>query len=216
MNSPDPHPFFAMLAEYHALTPWFPFLGFGLGFVILVAFFSSHPHNARISLIILSFFWAWNGLVLFTYHAAALFPAIYAVQGILFPVQALLLARAAHDTALPDFSIASGASGKAGLALMFTALFLYPVAGNLTGHSFPAAPVFPEPCPLTIFTFGYLLSARGVIRPVLLLIPFLWSLMGIMAVVKLGVVADLAEVIAGIGCTAAILLKNRAVGYGRE
>lgn len=216
MNNPEHHPFFTMLKEYHALTPHFPFLAFGLGFAVMVIFFSSCSHKSRISLIILSFFWAWNGLVLFTYHAAALFPKIYAVQGVLFPVQALLLARAACAESLPDFSIASGISGKAGLVIMFTALFLYPVAGNLTGHAFPAAPVFPEPCPLTIFTFGYLLSARGAIRPALIVIPFFWSLMGIMAVIKLGVVADAIEVITGIGCSAAILIKNRSAGYGRE
>ena len=216
MNTSDLHPFFAMLADYHDLVPWFPFLAFGLGFAVLVLFFSPLPSKCRISLLILAFLWAWNGLVLFTYHAAALFPVIYAVQGILFPIQALLLIREACGPRLPDFSISNGASGKAGLALMFIALFIYPVAGNLTGHTFPAAPVFPEPCPLTIFTFGYLISARGSVKLILIVIPFLWSLMGIMAVIKLGVAADAIEVIAGLGCTAAIILKNRAAAQAGE
>lgn len=209
MGSPEQHPFFAMLADYHTQLHPFPFLAFGLGFAVMVLFFSSHPQKSRISLLILAFLWAWNGLVLFTYQAAALAPLLYSLQGVLFPVQALLLAHTACAKDPPDFGIESGFSGKAGLALMFTALFLYPIVGNITGHSYPAAPVFPEPCPITIFTFGYLLSARNVIRPVLIVIPFVWSLMGIIAVLKLGVLADSIEVLAGVGCSAAILMKNR-------
>ena len=208
MTLPGQHPFFAMMADYHTRLHPFPFIAFGLGFAVLMMFFSSHPKNRTISLLILAFLWAWNGLVLFTYQAAKLSPVIYAVQGILFPIQAMLLGHAACTGTLPNFSINSGGSGKAGLAIMFTALFLYPIVGNVTGHSFPSAPVFPEPCPLTIFTFGYLLSADARVRPVLVLIPFLWSLMGIVAVMKLGVAADTIEVIAGIVCSAVILKKN--------
>jgi hypothetical protein len=209
MDVPAQSPFFAMLADYHTLLHPFPFLAFGLGFVVMALFFSSYNQKDRISLLILAFLWAWNGLVLFTYQAAALAPVVYALQGVLFPVQALLLAHAACAKEPPEFGISTGFSGKAGLAVMFTAIFLYPIVGNIFGHSYPTAPVWPEPCPLTIFTFGYLLSARASVRPVLIIIPFLWSLMGIVAVLKLGVAPDALEVIAGVGCSVAILLKNR-------
>jgi hypothetical protein len=86
------------------------------------------------------------------------------------------------------------------------------VAGNISGHAFPAAPVFPEPCPMTIFTFGFLLGVRGKVPIHLLPIPFLWSLMGIVAVVKLGVKNDALEVIIGVICTISILVKNSTLG----
>ncbi|KIX15723.1 DUF6064 family protein [Dethiosulfatarculus sandiegensis] len=211
MDIPAQNPFFAMFEMYHSQVQFFPYLGFGLGFAVIALFFGSYHQRSRISLLILAFLWAWNGLVLFTYEAAGLSPVLYSLQGLLFPIQALLLIHAACAKKPPDFGIGYGLSGKAGLALMFTAIFIYPIVGNITGHTFPAAPVFPEPCPLTIFTFGYLLSTRTLIRPVLIFIPFLWSLTGMIAVLKLGVMADSIELITGISCTVAILLKNRKI-----
>ena len=58
MGSPEQHPFFAMLADYHTQLHPFPFLAFGLGFAVMVLFFSSHPQKSRISLLILAFLWA--------------------------------------------------------------------------------------------------------------------------------------------------------------
>lgn len=209
MDNPLQQTFFSMLAEYHTQIHPFPYLGSMLGLMVIVLFLSPYPHKSRVSLLTLAFLWAWNGLVMFTYHFAELYPVNYALQGVLFPIQALLLSHAAFMKAPPEFDVASGVSGKAGLALMFTALFLYPIIGNITGHYYPAAPVFPDPCCLTIFTFGYLLSARARMPSGLIVIPFLWSLMGIVAVMKLGVMADGLMVVVGIGCSVAILLKNR-------
>ena len=200
--------FFSMLSDYHHQTQPFALFGFVLGFSLMLLFLSSWPPKNRIILIGLAFLWAWNGLVLFTYMSASLAPATYALQGILFPVQGLLLGHFALSGDGPELSFESMA-GKLGLAIMFTALFIYPIVGNLLGHSFPAAPVFPEPCPTTIFTFGILLGIRGKVPVHLIVIPFFWSLMGIVAVTKLGVKADAIEVVVGVACTIAILARNR-------
>lgn len=201
-----------MLADYHSLTQPFAYLAFVAGFIIMLLYISSFGHKNRISLLLLAFFWAWNGLILFTYKAAALAPVTYALQGFLFPLEAMLLGYMACLDNPPDFDF-RGITGKAGLIIMFTAVFLYPVLGNIFGHSYPAAPVFPEPCPLTIFTFGFLLGARNTIPIHLLIIPFFWSLMGIVAVVKLGVKADALEVLVGVVCMISIVLKNRSFAH---
>lgn len=212
MDSSQQQAFFTMLENYHAQVHPFPYVALVLGFVVMALLLSAYRHRARVSLVIIAFLWAWNGLVLFTYEAAALAPMLYSLQGILFPVQAVLLAHFACAKDLQDVGM-DEKTGLAGYSAMFIAIFLYPIIGNITGHTYPAAPVFPEPCPLTIFTFGYLLALHKYIRPGLLVIPFLWSLMGIVAVMRLGVVGDAIEVIAGVACTAAILMKNKRTGH---
>ena len=67
---------------------------------------------------------------------------------------------------------------------------VYPHIGMLTGHAWPDMPMFGvTPCPVTIFTFGMLLLARGYSRW-LLVIPVVWSLIGGSAAFLLGVQQD--------------------------
>ena len=208
MQSSVQSEFFSMLANYHDQTHPYALIGFVLGFSMVLLFLSAWSQKSKAILYILAFLWAWNGLVLFTYMTAELAPVLYALQGFLFPLQGLLLAHFASAVPRSGFSL-DGAYGKVGLGVMFTALFVYPIIGNLFGHTYPAAPVFPEPCPTTIFTFGLLLTAHQRVPIYLIVIPFFWSLMGIVAVFKLGVEADAIEVLIGVASLMAITWKNR-------
>lgn len=89
------------------------------------------------------------------------------------------------------------------------ALLIYPLVGNVSGNSYPYSPTFGVPCPTTIFTFGLLLWAdKGAPRYVIL-IPLLWSLIGMFAAVYLGIWADAGLPVAGIAGTLLILRRNR-------
>ena len=200
--------FFSMLANYHEQTYPFALIGFVLGFSMILLFLSAWSQKSKAMLYILAFLWAWNGLILFTYMTGELAPALYALQGLLFPLQGVLLGYFANSAPRCTFGL-QGVYGKVGLCVMFTALFIYPIIGNLFGHNYPAAPVFPEPCPITIFTFGLLLTAYHRVPTYLVVIPFFWSLMGIVAVFKLGVEADAIEVIIGVASIIALTWKNR-------
>jgi hypothetical protein len=89
------------------------------------------------------------------------------------------------------------------------ALIVYPILGALTGHAYPRAPLFGvAPCPTAIFTFGILLWARNRVGIYLLIIPFLWSLVGFTAALKLGIREDFGLLIAGLLGTGLLIARR--------
>ena len=90
----------------------------------------------------------------------------------------------------------------------------HPRIGALLGHGYPQSPSFGvAPCPTTIFTFGLLLwTDRPVPRP-LLVIPLLWSLLGVSAAVSLGIKEDLGLVVAALLGTALLIWRDRPTGW---
>jgi len=65
------------------------------------------------------------------------------------------------------------------------------------------------PCPTTIFTFGILLWAIESVPAFLLVIPLIWSVVGMSAAVNLRVPQDYGLVVAGVFGTVLILVQNR-------
>jgi len=63
--------------------------------------------------------------------------------------------------------------------------------GYLLGHTYPAAPAFGLPCPTTIFTFGILFFTEKNCLVFLLIIPFLWAVIGTFAAIHLGSYEDI-------------------------
>jgi hypothetical protein len=79
----------------------------------------------------------------------------------------------------------------------------------LAGHAYPQCPTFGvTPCPLTIFTWGLLLWAVRPLPKYLLVIPLLWSLLGVAVALKFGVWADAGLLIAGLVGSTMLLLPN--------
>ena len=93
---------------------------------------------------------------------------------------------------------------------MSYAAILYPLIGLATGHHYPETPMFGvTPCPVTIFTFGLLLFT---VRPVprwLLVIPFIWSLIGGSAAILLNVPQDWLLLASGCIALPLIVLRDR-------
>ena len=57
----------------------------------------------------------------------------------------------------------------------FSVFFAYPLIDALTGHAFPAAPVFGvAPCPSAIFTAGLLLWTRRGVPMYVPVVPVVW------------------------------------------
>jgi hypothetical protein len=59
-------------------------------------------------------------------------------------------------------------------------------------------PIFGVPCPTTILTIGFFLSAKDPLPRMLTVIPILWAFIGGSAAFLLGVHADLALLVSGI------------------
>jgi hypothetical protein len=177
---------------------------------ILIIFMAAKRIKGADKLInlILSFFWLWMGIV---YHliffsainkAAYLFGSLFIVQGILFFYLGVIKQKL-------NYEFLQNKWGVLGLVLMLFALFIYPLLGYLFGHGYPLSPTFGVPCPTTIFSFGIFLWSTGGFPKVLLIIPFLWSLLGFSAATTLGIKEDTALLVAGFLTTAILMFRKR-------
>lgn len=157
---------------------------------------------------LLTFFWLWMGIV---YHfiffttinnAAYIFGATFLLQSVLF------LTHGVFKNKL-SFSFHSDIYGVTGIVLILFALIIYPVLGYFLGHIYPFSPTFGLPCPTTILTFGVLLLSDKKFPIVILIIPFLWSVIGFTAAFNFGIWEDTGLIIAGLLSSFLILIKNR-------
>lgn len=157
---------------------------------------------------VLALLWLWMGivyhLVFFTAvnNAAYLFGAMFVLQGILFLVTGVFQSKL-------SFKFRFDIYGISGIALIIFALVFYPMLGNYLGHVYPSSPTFGLPCPTTIFTFGILLMSDRKCPAVIMVIPFLWSVIGFFAAFSFGVIEDTGLLIAGLLTLTLLLVKNK-------
>jgi hypothetical protein len=175
--------------------------------VIFLLFKKSAPAGKIINGI-LSFLWLWMGIV---YHllfftainkAAYVFGSTFIIQGLLFIYHGAVKNNLAYQFRFDKY-------GWLGALFIFFSLVVYPLLGFLFGHLYPFSPTFGLPCPTTIFTFGILLFRDKKIPLVILLVPFVWSIIGFLAAVNLGIREDISLLIAGISATILIILRRR-------
>jgi hypothetical protein len=201
--------FFDVFGTYNAAIWPIQVLAYVLGIVALALAIREGKLSARIVSGILSFFWIWMGVF---YHilyfrdinpSAWIFGIFYLLQGLLFLLAGTIFGRLAFRFNLAPFPIIGG-------CFILYAMVFYPLLGVTFGHSYPRAPMFGvAPCPTTIFTFGILLLATKPVPAYLLVIPLLWSFLGMSAAVNLRVPQDYGLVVAGVLGTALILIQNR-------
>jgi hypothetical protein len=160
--------------------------------------------NIFISLI-LAFLWSWMGVV---YHViyfteinklAYLFGSLFIVQGIFFGVF--------KDRFSFQFKIDK--YGITGIILIVFALIVYPILEYFFGHKYPFSPTFGLPCPTTIFTFGLLLLNQKKCPIAILIIPFVWSIIGFMAAFQFGILEDTGLLMAGIITMSLLIYRNK-------
>ena len=156
---------------------------------------------------ILAAMWLWTGI---GYHGlwfsainqgAYLFAALFILQG------CYLLYAGVHRGEI-CFGWRPSLAAWLGAAFASYAAIVYPLIGVAVGHHYPELPMFGvTPCPVTIFTLGLLLLT---VRPVprwLLVVPFVWSLIGGSAAVLLNVQQD--WLLLASGCIAVALIVFR-------
>jgi hypothetical protein len=159
---------------------------------------------SRLATGIVAALWLWTGVA---YHVV-FFRTINPVAllfGLAFIAEAALIAWLGGVRQRLQFDLRADVSGRVGAALIAYALVAYPLISYALGHRYPAAPTFGVPCPTTIFTFGMILLCRPPRPRVLIVIPVLWSLLGVVAALRLGMWEDVGLVIAAILVTFAVL-----------
>ncbi len=176
--------------------------------------FKPSKYSNKIISSILALFWLWIGIV---YHwsffavinpAARLFGAIFVLQGLIFIFEGIVRNNLA-------FSFSKDWRSAIGIVLMLFGPIVYPILGQLLGHTYPSTPTFGLPCPTTIFTIGALLLANRLPKYVAV-VPLLWSALGFSAAISLGVGEDVSLLIAGLIGLGAIMFKRAKVNQKRD
>ena len=201
---------FLMVLERYNLSIWpLQIFAYVCGFLALFFSIKSTKYSNKIILAVLSFFWLWLGIIFCpiywapTYKFAYLFGALCAIQGFLFLIGVIK----------SDISIRFHANlySIIGILAVIYAMGGYYLVGYFMGHVYPKSfPFGLVPCPTTIFTFGLFLMTDKKFPRYYLIVPFIVSLAGFLAVYK-GIVEDIGLITVGLVGTALILIRDRNI-----
>jgi hypothetical protein len=181
--------FFTVFADYNRAIWPAQILAYVLALTVIAVALRRPRYADRAAPALLTLMWGWTGIA---YHARFFFAINPAALGFaaLFVLQPLLFAQVALIDGL-RFPTRRGPRTLWGWLLVAYASVAYPLLGMSTGHGWPAMPMFGvAPCPVTLFTFGVLLLAQQPVPRRLLVIPFLWGLIGGSAALLLAVPQD--------------------------
>jgi hypothetical protein len=196
--------FFALFAAYNRQL-WPVALGLWVYALVGVLILARSRDNAsRFVSILLAVQWLWVALAYHVAFFSTINPAAW-IFAAGFLVQSALFAW---------FGVASDRlrfSPTGSLAWILIVYGLaYPMIVQAEGHSLPAAPTFGLPCPTTLLTVGFLLTADRPWPRTLAVIPVAWALVGGSASVLLGVRADLMLYVAGFALMGYALVPTRS------
>ncbi len=203
-----PDQFLAIFANYNTAIWPIQIGAYLVGSIALALLFWKPPGADRAIAGILAVMWLWTGLV---YHAlffsainnaAYSFAALFIIQGI-----SLIYAGVYHNQI--RFSLRPELASWAGWLFIVYAAILYPPISLYAGHRYPEMPMFGvTPCPVTIFTFGFLLLTTPPLPHWLLVAPSVWSLIGGSAAILLLVPQDWLLLASGFVAVPVIVTRN--------
>ncbi len=159
------------------------------GLLCLSSAVLERPRSARMPLLVLAGLWLWMAVVYHLGYFAAINPAARVFAG-LYILGAFLFVWRAFRSPAPRLQLQASVRGIVGISLAVFGLVGYQLLNPVFGHRFPAAPGFGLPCPTTIFTLGILSLLQPWPTRYLLVVPILWSLIGVTAAFVLGVPQD--------------------------
>jgi len=201
---------FLMVLERYNLAIW-PLQIFTYLLGILALFFSlkRKKYSNQIILAILSFFWFWNGIVFCPFYWAPIYKYAYLLGFFCF-IQGFLFLIGIFKPNI-SFELRSNLYSIIGIIFIIYAMVGYQLLGYLLEHVYPK--FFPfglVPCPTTIFTFGIFLMTDKKFPKYYLIIPFIVTMVGFLAVYK-GIFEDIGLIIAGILGTILIIRRDAQV-----
>jgi hypothetical protein len=201
---------FISVFERYNMSVWPAQVGlYAIALVAVLCFYRNVFPTRQVVFAVLSFLWAWTGLVYHIGFFSSINPLAYIFGG-LFVVQSLIFLYfgVIRDkvTLKPRLDLRT----TFGLLLVFYALIVYPAIGYAIGRIYPKSPTFGTPCPTTIFTFGLLLFSVKRVPFYFLLIPLLWSLIGFSAAISLGIVEDIGLLVFGVASTTLLTIMKPA------
>lgn len=170
--------FLAVFVRYNTAVWPAQVAAYLLAALMLAALVARNRAAGRIVGAGLAVMWLWTGIAYHWLHFVDINAAAW-LFGALFVVQALLMVHAVVVRHPLAFTPDGGIWAWLGWLLVVYAAVLYPLIGMATGDAYPAMPMFGiTPYPVVVFTFGMFQLARDPIPRRLLVIPFVWSLIG--------------------------------------
>jgi len=210
MNLPFTIEQFLDVFRKYNIAVW-PMQVFFILLALIAVYFSirSKTYSNRIIVCVLAFFWLWMGIIYHLVYFSRINEAAL-VFGTLFIIQAIIFLYFGFLKNKLSFRLKTDKYGITGIILIVFALLIYPLVGYWWGHIYPSAPTFGLPCPTTIFTFGILLFSVSKLSPWVIIIPFLWSLLGFSAAFSLGIKEDTGLLVAGVLSMVMIIYRNKS------
>ena len=196
--------FFDVFRRYNAAIWPFQWVLVTMAVIAVLAVASAQVFRIRLALILVAALWFWTGA---GYHFAfftRINPAAW-LFGSLAIIEGLLLLWAVGKQRAP-MRPRTGFEISVAATLIFYALIAYPLIDIASGHHYPRTPTFGAPCPITIFTFGWLclLSAPAY----LLIIPSIWAIIGAFGAFQFGIIQDYAMPLAAISAMVVYLQRR--------
>ncbi len=204
-----PEQFLGVFVNYNRAIWPIQITAYVLGALSIASLFRRTRAADRVITGVLAAMWLWTGVAYHALSFSAINNAAY-IFAALFVVQGCCLVYAGVYRDQIRFGLRPILATGAGISLVAYAAIAYPLVGLATGHRYPEMPMFGvTPCPVTIFTFGMLLLT---VRPVpnwLLVIPFVWSLIGGSAAVLLNVPQDWLLLVSGFITSLLMFFRDR-------
>ncbi|HZW38600.1 MAG TPA: DUF6064 family protein [Ignavibacteriaceae bacterium] len=175
--------------------------------LILSHLFLKRNYSDKFINLFLAILWLWIGIV---YHwlfftsingAAYGFAVLFILQALIFIYFGVYKDKIKYDYKKNDNKVIS-------LFIIAYSLILYPLLGIMGGHIYPYNPTFGLPCPTTIFTFGIVLFANTRIKWYFIIIPILWSIIGLSAVWNFSIYEDVGLIMSALISVYYILTRS--------
>ena len=178
----------------------------------LFAVFSLHLKTQFLNRVIgsvLGLLWIWTALI---YHMI-FFSEINQVAfvfGALFLVEGILILRKTFSKTPVEFGIEGRLSSRAGYLFILFGLIIYPLVGFCFDGTMLARTIsLGLPCPTTIFTLGFLMVTTKPIPIYLLIIPSLWSIVGLSAALNFGIYQDFMMILSAMAANIAVIKRTK-------
>ena len=208
MNLPfTPDQFLDVFKSYN-LTVWpAQILLVVLALLMIFVLFKKNFYSDRLISTGLAVLWLWMGIVYHIIFFTRINPAAY-LFGTLYVIQAGLFVYYGIITKELIYTYSNNTVGIISILFFLYALIFYPLLSYQFGHLYPSTPTFGLPCPTTIFTFGMIILMENR-KKIIFIIPIVWSLVGFIAALKLGIYQDIGLLIGGVISSMILFSRKR-------
>ncbi len=183
MNIPTIEFFFGLIQKYNMAIWPMHIANYLIATLIIILAIKKTEYSDKIISGGLAFLWLWVGIVFHIIFFGSEISQLYFITGLLFILQAILfLFFGVFKTSL-SYRFSKNSYCMLGTIFILYAVVFYDLIEYLSGHIYahiPIAGVFP--CPVTVLTFGLLMLSDIKMPKLIVIVPFLWSLTGLIAV----------------------------------